>query len=163
MRLCASVFITLMIAACSPAEINFRSTPTDPTHKVSEPAAKTPAQPSPDTIIPALDCSSAAVANPATVYCGLLGYEHRIEDTEIGQVGMCYFPDGISCDEWAFLAGKCGQEYSWCAQHGYQIQTVADGQDPYSQEYAVCLGQGGNPIGSVAELSGLIQQISQCQ
>ena len=99
------------------------------------------------------------IANPAAEYCVFLGYDYRIVDTARGQQGICTFPDGTSCDEWQFFAGKCGQEHSYCARQGYGIKTLADGQDPFSQEYAVCLDAAGNVLGSVAELSGLLDHL----
>ncbi len=61
-------------------------------------------------------------ANPAAVYCDDLGYQYDIVTTSKGQVGVCMFPDGSSCDEWDFLSGKCGVEYSYCARQGYNLE-----------------------------------------
>jgi len=102
-------------------------------------------------------------ANPAMVYCALLGYDSKIVDTESGQQGMCLFPDESSCDEWDFYAGKCGEAYSYCGQEGYGIKTLSDGNDPYSQEYAVCLDEQATVVGSVSELSGLRKELEQSQ
>ena len=41
--------------------------------------------------------------NPAAVYCKEKGYVSRINETEAGQQGICIFPDGTECDEWAFI------------------------------------------------------------
>lgn len=72
----------------------------------------------------------SAVANPAAVYCANLGY--RLESSG------CLFPDGSSCEEWAFYRGKCGQPFSYCETHGFQIsnRTETDGSAWF--EYAVC-------------------------
>ncbi len=35
---------------------------------------------------------------------------------------VCVFPDGNECEEWDFLSGRCGQEYSFCAQQGYLLE-----------------------------------------
>ena len=150
-----------VISACTPIELTSNSAPATPNQNTTKSPEKPVQDVTPGADAP--DCSSVAIANPASSYCGLLGYEHRIEDTEIGQAGMCYFPDGTSCDEWAFLTGKCGQEFSWCAQQEYQIETISDGKDPFSQEYAVCLDEEGNQIGSVTDLSGLAQMMDLCQ
>jgi putative hemolysin len=85
----------------------------------------------------------------------MLGYEYDVVETDLGEAGVCTFPDGISCDEWEFLAGLCGEEYSYCVQNGYGIETVSDGKDPYLSEYAVCVDDQGNVIGSVTELAKL--------
>lgn len=104
-------------------------------------------------------CGNPQIANPAAVYCVLLGYKLSTEETPQGQAGVCVFKDGSNCDEWAFLRGTCGQEHSYCAQKGYGIKTVHDGQDAYSQEYAVCTDSSGKVIGTVTQLSGLEQQL----
>ncbi|MBN2147639.1 MAG: DUF333 domain-containing protein [Anaerolineales bacterium] len=64
-----------------------------------------------------------ALANPASVYCQGLGYTEETRENDAGQYGVCIFPDGSECDSWEFLAGKCGQENSYCAQQGYTLQT----------------------------------------
>lgn len=102
--------------------------------------------------------TSVAMADPASVYCvNIMGYEYTVIEGEKGQSGICKFPDGETCDAWAFLQGKCGQKYSYCARQGYGIKTVRGGNDPFSAEYAVCVNDNGEVVGSVAELSGLKQ------
>jgi C1A family cysteine protease len=79
-------------------------------------------------------------ANPAAVYCDELGYEYKIiNDGAGGQRGVCIFPDNSSCGAWDFFTGKCGQNYSYCGLHGCDIETIRDGKNPYSPEYAVCI------------------------
>ncbi len=53
--------------------------------------------------------SDAELPNPASVYCEDQGYrlEMRTGD-DGGQYGVCVFPDGSECDEWAFYRGECG-------------------------------------------------------
>jgi hypothetical protein len=54
-----------------------------------------------------------AIPNPAHVFCLEMGYE--IEGDQ------CLFPDGSSCELWAFLLGECGQEWVHpvpCAEPG---------------------------------------------
>lgn len=99
------------------------------------------------------------MANPASVYCQLLGYTNEIQDTDAGQVGVCVFPDNTSCEEWAFLNGTCGQAHSYCALQGLTIQTVTDDSGGFSQEYAVCVDEKSNVVGTVADLSGLTQAL----
>lgn len=54
---------------------------------------------------------NAGLANPASVYCEEQGYELEIVTDEDGnQSGICIFPDGSSCDEWAFFRGECGPQ-----------------------------------------------------
>ncbi|RLG54023.1 MAG: hypothetical protein DRN95_09025, partial [Candidatus Hydrothermarchaeota archaeon] len=80
-----------------------------------------------------------AIPNPAAIYCKELGYEYKIIKTAKGENGICIFPDLKQCEEWEFFKGICGKEYSYCARHGYGIETVRDGKNPYSPEYAVCI------------------------
>jgi putative hemolysin len=46
--------------------------------------------------------------NPASVYCEEQGYQLEMRtDAQGNQFGICLFPDGSECDEWAFLRGEC--------------------------------------------------------
>jgi len=65
-------------------------------------------------------------ANPASLYCRALGYKRRINDTMLGQVGMCIFPDGTECDNWKFYIGECGQEWSYCTLKGYNLKNSTE-------------------------------------
>ena len=48
------------------------------------------------------------MANPASEYCLDQGYALEIITAEDGsQSGVCNFPDGSSCDEWAYFRGEC--------------------------------------------------------
>jgi len=100
------------------------------------------------------DGKDPGTANPAAIYCIELGYEYKTVDTAEGQNGICRFPDNSECDEWKFLAGKCGQEYSYCAKQGYDLITKTDGKNPFSQEYAVCTYKG-EEVGTVTDLFSL--------
>jgi len=51
----------------------------------------------------------ANIPNPASVYCEEQGGKVEIRDTEAGQYGICIFPDGSGCDEWALFHGICKQ------------------------------------------------------
>jgi len=93
-------------------------------------------------------------ANPASIYCRELGYDYRIVG-ENEQTGICILPGGETCEEWEFLQGRCGREYSYCMRNGYDMVTLSDGDDPFSREYAVCVSEAGNVIGSVTELMDL--------
>ena len=68
----------------------------------------------------------ADMANPASVYCQGLGFQEETRQDELGQFGVCVFPDGSECDSWDFLAGRCGQEHSYCVDQGYDIQAIED-------------------------------------
>jgi len=46
--------------------------------------------------------------NPASVYCEQQGNRLEIRTAEDGsQSGVCIFPDGSTCDEWAYFRGEC--------------------------------------------------------
>jgi putative hemolysin len=48
------------------------------------------------------------LANPASVYCEDQGYVLEIRTGEDGgQYGVCIFPDGSECEEWAYYRGEC--------------------------------------------------------
>jgi hypothetical protein len=47
--------------------------------------------------------------NPASVYCEQDGNKLEIQTAADGsQSGICIFPDGSTCDEWAYFRGECG-------------------------------------------------------
>jgi putative hemolysin len=47
--------------------------------------------------------------NPASVYCEEQGNRLEIRTAEDGsQSGVCVFPDGSECDEWAYYRKECG-------------------------------------------------------
>jgi putative hemolysin len=51
---------------------------------------------------------AAGLPNPAAVYCQEQGYAYEIRTAADGsQSGVCIFPDGSECDEWAFYRGEC--------------------------------------------------------
>ncbi|MCX6700200.1 MAG: DUF333 domain-containing protein [Methanomicrobiales archaeon] len=52
--------------------------------------------------------NSTGLANPASVYCGQVGGKTEIKKDAAGnEYGMCTFPNGSSCDEWALFRGEC--------------------------------------------------------
>lgn len=58
--------------------------------------------------------ASTSMANPASVNCLEKGGKVEIKkDESDGEYGMCIFPDGKQCEEWAMFRGECpvgGQE-----------------------------------------------------
>ena len=51
---------------------------------------------------------NANIPNPASVYCEENGGTVKIITAEDGsQSGVCVFPDGSECDEWAYFRGEC--------------------------------------------------------
>jgi len=61
----------------------------------------------PDSV--STDMPQANMPNPASVYCEQNGGTLEIVTaTDGSQSGRCVFPDGSSCDEWAYFRGECG-------------------------------------------------------
>lgn len=111
-------------------------------------------RPAQNTLASEFGSPPSGIANPAAVYCQELGYTYRLVEGAEGQGGVCVLPDQV-CGDWEFLQGKCGAEHSYCARLGYQTQTLTDGRNPYSSEYAVCLSPDRRTIAPVTELFGL--------
>jgi len=56
----------------------------------------------------ATDMPQAGMPNPASVYCTQQGNKLEIRTAADGsQSGICIFPDGSTCDEWAYYRGEC--------------------------------------------------------
>ena len=56
----------------------------------------------------ATDIPAANMPNPASVYCEQQGNQLEIRTAADGsQSGICVFPDGSICDEWAYFRGEC--------------------------------------------------------
>jgi putative hemolysin len=63
--------------------------------------------PMPDSV--PTDIPQANMPNPASVYCIEQGYTSEIRTAADGsQSGVCIFPDGSECDEWAYFRSECG-------------------------------------------------------
>jgi putative hemolysin len=57
----------------------------------------------------ATDTPQVNMPNPASVYCEQNGNKLEIRTAADGsQNGICVFPDGSTCDEWAYYRGECG-------------------------------------------------------
>ena len=93
----------------------------------------------------------AKMPNPASVHCEQNGgkLEFR-QDASGGITGVCVFPDGSKCEEWAYFRGKCkpgssqvspiptpNPEFNlpnpasaYCEQHGNKLEiiTAEDGR-----------------------------------
>jgi putative hemolysin len=60
------------------------------------------------TITPPATVGAAGLPNPASVYCEENGGKLDIrKDSSGGEYGVCVFPDGSECDEWAYFRGEC--------------------------------------------------------
>jgi len=57
----------------------------------------------------ATDMPQANMPNPASLYCEQQGNKLEIQTAADGsQSGVCVFPDGSTCNEWAYFRGECG-------------------------------------------------------
>ncbi len=57
----------------------------------------------------ATDIPQPGLPNPASVFCEQNGNKLEIRTAADGsQSGVCVFPDGNTCDEWAYFRGECG-------------------------------------------------------
>ncbi len=57
----------------------------------------------------ATSTSPVNMPNPASVYCVQHGNKLEIHSAADGsQSGVCVFPNGSTCDEWAYFRGECG-------------------------------------------------------
>jgi putative hemolysin len=68
--------------------------------------AQTPATTVQTTSAPAPQVSQAGMANPASVNCGKIGGTTDIKKGPDGEYGMCSFPNGTTCEEWALFRGE---------------------------------------------------------
>ncbi len=73
----------------------------------AQPGPSMPAATQADGIIPTASAASQ-LPNPASVYCEQQGNRLEIRTAADGsQSGVCIFPDGSECDEWAYFRGEC--------------------------------------------------------
>ncbi|WP_427312855.1 putative hemolysin [Cupriavidus sp. H39] len=56
---------------------------------------------------PAGSGAAIGMANPASVNCAQRGGKLQIVSTPAGQTGICTFPSGKQCEEWALMRGEC--------------------------------------------------------
>ncbi|AMR77247.1 DUF333 domain-containing protein [Cupriavidus nantongensis] len=56
---------------------------------------------------PASTGAAIGMANPASVNCAQRGGKLQIVSTPAGQTGICTFPSGKQCEEWALMRGEC--------------------------------------------------------
>lgn len=58
--------------------------------------------------VESVESNNLQLANPASVYCQQQGGRLEIRtDATGGQQGICLFPGGKECEEWAFFRGEC--------------------------------------------------------
>ena len=116
----ACIIAGMLIAGCTQPQTTTAVTTTTPVAPVATSADETPAaatSASPVVSATAAETKEATnatgIANPASVNCGTLGGKTEIQTaTEGGQYGMCMFPNGTSCEEWALFRGEGCKPYT---------------------------------------------------
>jgi len=70
--------------------------------------------------------------NPASVYCEQNGNALEIRTADDGsQSGVCVFPDGSTCDEWAYFRGECGPATTITPEPIAIVEATADASGGY--------------------------------
>jgi putative hemolysin len=68
------------------------------------------ASPSAAGTTPSVTTTASALANPAAVFCREKNYQYEIRKNPDGsEYGVCIFPNGWECEEWAFYRGTCNE------------------------------------------------------
>jgi uncharacterized protein len=73
----------------------------------------------------AQNSSPQSIANPASEKCVKDGGQDKILNGQDGQYGLCLFPDGTVCEEWAYYNGNCKK--GDCARKCDNIGTRSEG------------------------------------
>ena len=89
--------------------------------------------------------------NPASVYCEQNGNKLEIVTAANGgQSGVCFSPDGSTCDEWAYSRGECGPPPATTID----VPTEASGDGPGGSGGTEEIGSGGfMPPGTAEEIA----------
>ena len=78
----------------------------------------------------ATEIPQSALPNPASVYCEQQGNTLEIQTAADGsQSGICVFPDGSTCDEWAYFRGECGLAAQKSPTPAMTVEATADASD----------------------------------
>ena len=94
----ACIIAGLLVAGCTQSQTSatVQTTVQTVAAVVTTTATETPAA-----------AGTAGMANPASVNCGKIGGTTEIKTaTDGGQYGMCTFPNGTSCEEWALFRNE---------------------------------------------------------
>jgi putative hemolysin len=106
----------------------------------------------------ATDIPQMNMPNPASVYCEQDGNKLGIQTASDGsQSGVCIFPDGSICDEWAYFRGECGPAAQASPTPAMAVEATADasGGGPGGSGGTVGDGSGGYmPPGTSEEIAG---------
>jgi putative hemolysin len=126
-RILTFVIVLLALSACSASQIQVAPAPTA-------------------TAMPPVNMS-----NPASVYCKQNGNKLEIQTAADGsQSGICVFPDGSTCDEWAYYRGDCGPATQKSPAPAMTIVTPKEAGNGVTEEQA---SGGYMPPGTTEELA----------
>ncbi len=85
---------------------------------------------------PIAQSTMETLPNPASAYCEQQGYKNEIRTAADGsQSGICIFPDGSECDEWAYYRGECKPAESTPDKEPAAWETYTDKILGYSFQY----------------------------
>jgi putative hemolysin len=99
----------------------------------------------------ATDMPQAGMPNPASVYCTQNGNKLEIHTAADGsQNGICIFPDGSACDEWAYYRGECGPAVQKNPTPALTVEATANASDGGIEEQA---SGGYMPPGTTEEIA----------
>jgi putative hemolysin len=80
----------------------------------------------------ATDIPQVNMPNPASVYCEQNGNKLEIQTASDGsQNGICVFPDGSECDEWAYFRGQCGSSAQASPIPAMTVEATTDASGGY--------------------------------
>jgi putative hemolysin len=100
----------------------------------------------------ATDIPQAGIPNPASVYCEQQGNKHEIQTASDGsQNGICVFPDGSECDEWAYFWGECGLAAQKSPTHNMAVAATSTASGGNTEENP---SGGYMPPGTSEEIAG---------
>jgi putative hemolysin len=111
--------------------------------------------PTPPAIAPVpTDTPQANMPNPSSAYCEQQGNRLQIRTAADGsQVGVCIFPDGSECDEWAYFRGECKPTPPVTGSVVVPTQTVPPMRSVIPQSVPMPAGAIIDPRGDTAELT----------
>ena len=81
--------------------------------------------------------SQVNMPNPASVYCEQNGNKLEIQTASDGsQSGLCIFPDGSTCDEWAYYRGECSPAAPISSTTATTVEATTEGSGGGAEEQA---------------------------
>jgi C1A family cysteine protease/putative hemolysin len=107
-------------------------------------------------ILTVADCRAAA--NPAATYCEVMGYDYSItRDRDGNATDVCTFPDHSSADAWGFFRGQEAQQFSFCEQNGFSMETDRVHTLGFVRDIPVCVARSRNSSGQRIPMLELLE------